>query len=479
MATDILFLLEATQGASCCGNRDVLAEVRRLRSCARGSAGRLRATSLYPITQVRRGTGNHDAGDGNPPRTRWRDRRHRRQEASLLRGGREGLVPAPCQEHADEHAGCPRAHGRGSRCGRHRAAPTRSGFQPHCHSSIGVGYSGANQKTEREGMFCGKRVKYFSGIPHPGPHHDGRGHGTERRGSAAGDAVLGGLRRILLSPRRAVGGRPGDSRAVLPRRALCEGFRDRRAVLPGQHRRAGRRRRKAHGARRLRRSRRRGSRGRGCDRPADEPGRLLPHRRATSAMCRFYNTGVESDEAKSAAALIHHRMFQTFAEVAQKEIPPGIPLYISGGCGLNCDWNEMFRELGHFSSVFVPPCANDSGSAVGPPSTRCTRSRGIPVSIGMSTAVSSSSGIRSPIRPSGRDGHEGGRGRGCDRGGVCRGLGSRAIRAGPKSTRQPIPAGRALPREHEGPSQRHQAPRGIPPHRPVLPARGRSQGLRP
>ena len=74
----------------------------------------------------------------------------------------------------------------------------------------------------------------------------------------------------------------------------------------------------------------------------------------------FYNQGVESDVAKTAAALVHHRMFETYAEVAQKEIPSGIPLYIAGGCGLNCDWNEMFRELGHFSSVFVPPCANDS-----------------------------------------------------------------------------------------------------------------------
>jgi hypothetical protein len=54
-----------------------------------------------------------------------------------------------------------------------------------------------------------------------------------------------------------------------------------------------------------------------------------------------------------------------FARVAQEEIPAGIPLYISGGCGLNCDWNTMWRELGHFSSVFVPPCANDAGSALG------------------------------------------------------------------------------------------------------------------
>jgi hydroxymethyl cephem carbamoyltransferase len=79
----------------------------------------------------------------------------------------------------------------------------------------------------------------------------------------------------------------------------------------------------------------------------------------------FYNVGVEAEVAKSAAAVVHHRMFELFARVAQEELPPDIPLYISGGCGLNCDWNEMWRELGHFSSVFVPPCANDSGSALG------------------------------------------------------------------------------------------------------------------
>ena len=79
----------------------------------------------------------------------------------------------------------------------------------------------------------------------------------------------------------------------------------------------------------------------------------------------FYNVGVEADVTKSAAALIQQRMFEIYADVAQRELPRGIPLYIAGGCGLNCDWNTMWRESGQFSSVFVPPCANDSGSALG------------------------------------------------------------------------------------------------------------------
>jgi hydroxymethyl cephem carbamoyltransferase len=78
-----------------------------------------------------------------------------------------------------------------------------------------------------------------------------------------------------------------------------------------------------------------------------------------------YNAGVESEVAKNAAALLSERIFDRFARVAKEELPPGLPLRISGGCGLNCEWNSRWRAQGFFSSVFVPPCTNDSGSAVG------------------------------------------------------------------------------------------------------------------
>src|SRR5665213_716708 len=42
-----------------------------------------------------------------------------------------------------------------------------------------------------------------------------------------------------------------------------------------------------------------------------------------------------------------------------------LPLLIAGGCGLNCDWNSKWQDCGLFSEVFVPPVANDSGSAIG------------------------------------------------------------------------------------------------------------------
>ena len=79
----------------------------------------------------------------------------------------------------------------------------------------------------------------------------------------------------------------------------------------------------------------------------------------------LFNAGVQSEATKSAAALITERIFEKFADVAVKHLPRDIPLVISGGCGLNCDWNHRWRELGHFSSVFVPPCTDDSGSALG------------------------------------------------------------------------------------------------------------------
>lgn len=78
-----------------------------------------------------------------------------------------------------------------------------------------------------------------------------------------------------------------------------------------------------------------------------------------------HNAGVESDVTKTAAALLSRRIFDMFATAAEQHLPSGIPLRISGGCGLNCEWNARWRSEGQFSSVFVPPCTNDSGSAIG------------------------------------------------------------------------------------------------------------------
>jgi hydroxymethyl cephem carbamoyltransferase len=92
---------------------------------------------------------------------------------------------------------------------------------------------------------------------------------------------------------------------------------------------------------------------------------INPAPKADFADTVLYNAGSQSHVTKTAAALLSKRIFDMYAEVALREIPSGTPLHISGGCGLNCDWNSSWQKLGHFSSVFIPPCTNDSGSAIG------------------------------------------------------------------------------------------------------------------
>jgi len=79
----------------------------------------------------------------------------------------------------------------------------------------------------------------------------------------------------------------------------------------------------------------------------------------------IYNSRIGSQAYRNAAAKHSQAIFNRFYEYAEKNLKEGLPLLISGGCGLNCDWNRRWRESGLFASVFVPPCPNDSGSALG------------------------------------------------------------------------------------------------------------------
>jgi hydroxymethyl cephem carbamoyltransferase len=79
----------------------------------------------------------------------------------------------------------------------------------------------------------------------------------------------------------------------------------------------------------------------------------------------LYNAGVNTPHVHRAAAHLSDRLFEVYLEAARAQLPAGLPLVISGGCGLNCEWNRRWEECGHFSDVFVPPCTNDTGSAIG------------------------------------------------------------------------------------------------------------------
>lgn len=79
----------------------------------------------------------------------------------------------------------------------------------------------------------------------------------------------------------------------------------------------------------------------------------------------FFNVGLETAKFRNLAKKIQTAVFESFADFAREHMTEQLPLLISGGCGLNCDWNSLWRQSGLFTDTFVQPCANDSGSAIG------------------------------------------------------------------------------------------------------------------
>jgi predicted NodU family carbamoyl transferase len=80
---------------------------------------------------------------------------------------------------------------------------------------------------------------------------------------------------------------------------------------------------------------------------------------------RYYNVGLDDQEFRNLAGIFSDRIFDVFHQFAESKMKRRLPLPIAGGCGLNCDWNTRWKESGLFPEVFVPPVANDSGSAIG------------------------------------------------------------------------------------------------------------------
>lgn len=77
------------------------------------------------------------------------------------------------------------------------------------------------------------------------------------------------------------------------------------------------------------------------------------------------NAGFNDPEFRNFAGIYHDAIFDAFYRFAVTNLNQRQPLVIAGGCGLNCDWNTKWKETGLFTEVFVPPVANDSGSAIG------------------------------------------------------------------------------------------------------------------
>ncbi|MER9684168.1 proline dehydrogenase [Mesorhizobium sp. M0184] len=79
----------------------------------------------------------------------------------------------------------------------------------------------------------------------------------------------------------------------------------------------------------------------------------------------YYNIGVTHQKFTNLARRVSDAIFDSFHAFAKKNLTKGYPLLISGGCGLNCEWNRRWIETKLFSDVFIPPCTNDTGSAIG------------------------------------------------------------------------------------------------------------------
>ncbi|MER9222951.1 proline dehydrogenase [Mesorhizobium sp. M0644] len=79
----------------------------------------------------------------------------------------------------------------------------------------------------------------------------------------------------------------------------------------------------------------------------------------------YYNIGVTHQKFTNLARRVSDAIFDSFHTFAKKNLTKGYPLLISGGCGLNCEWNRRWLETKLFSDVFIPPCTNDTGSAIG------------------------------------------------------------------------------------------------------------------
>jgi predicted NodU family carbamoyl transferase len=78
-----------------------------------------------------------------------------------------------------------------------------------------------------------------------------------------------------------------------------------------------------------------------------------------------FNAGLGNEEFRNFSGIYSNAIFDRFYQFARINLKKKQPLIIAGGCGLNCDWNTKWREVGIFSDIFVPPVANDSGSAIG------------------------------------------------------------------------------------------------------------------
>ncbi|KWS28942.1 carbamoyltransferase C-terminal domain-containing protein [Pseudomonas syringae] len=78
-----------------------------------------------------------------------------------------------------------------------------------------------------------------------------------------------------------------------------------------------------------------------------------------------FNSGVASEASKRLARLASNKLFEIFHSSISELVEDIRPLLITGGCGLNCDWNAEWQACELFADTFIPPCTNDTGAGLG------------------------------------------------------------------------------------------------------------------
>ena len=95
---------------------------------------------------------------------------------------------------------------------------------------------------------------------------------------------------------------------------------------------------------------------------------LLPdraHEKGDLRHTHLYNVGVQDENVARFAWLLSEGLFGLFFDRVKACVTGRRNLIISGGCGLNCEWNSRWKDSGLFNDIFVPPVTNDSGVAIG------------------------------------------------------------------------------------------------------------------
>ncbi len=92
---------------------------------------------------------------------------------------------------------------------------------------------------------------------------------------------------------------------------------------------------------------------------------LSANKRGTPLTAAVADSGLDNPRSRNFFRHYSDAIFDSFFDFAKARLTKRLPLVIGGGCGLNCEWNTRWMESGLFDHVFVPPCTNDSGVAIG------------------------------------------------------------------------------------------------------------------